>query len=48
MTNKEKLSKAKQLLNEVAENWDEKEVKEYGSDISFDELVNEINTIRLK
>ena len=48
MTNAEKLEKAKTLLNEINESWDEDDVLEYESKLSFDELVAELNGITLK
>jgi hypothetical protein len=48
MTNKERLEIAYKLLLEVSENWSEKEVKTYKAKMSFDELVAEIGSIKLK
>ena len=48
MTNAEKLEKAKLLLNEISDTWSEDAVLEYGSKMSFDELVAELDSITLK
>jgi len=46
--NKEKLEEVKRLLREINKNWNEEEVLEYGSKLSFDELVSEVESIYLK
>ena len=47
-TNKEKLAEAVRLLREVNATWNEDEVEEYGSKLSFDELVTEVASVQLK
>ena len=47
-SNKKKFDEAKNLLNEVLQDWNEDEVEDYESSLSFDALVIEVNSIRLK
>jgi len=46
-SNGELLEEAKANLRQVLENWSEDKVIEYGSTMSFDELVSEIEAIKL-
>ena len=44
-SNRERLRLAIRLLRQVLETWDEDDVVEYGSDLSFDELIAELASI---
>ena len=48
MTNAERLDFAYSLLLEVVANWDEDDVEIYTPKMSFDELVREIGSIKLR
>lgn len=48
MTNKSKLEEAIKLLWQVVDTWDEDDVIEYKATMSFDEIVAELQSIKLK